>query len=58
MLSSDQTTEEWRQKEMDIPLARFGTAEDIADMAVFLTTNSSRFITGQGMHVNGGSVMP
>lgn len=58
MLSSDQMTEEWRQKEMDIPLARFGAPEDIADMAVFLTTNSSRFITGQGMNVNGGSVMP
>lgn len=58
MLSADQMTDEWRQKELDIPLARFGTVEEIADMAVFLTTDSSRFITGQGMHVNGGSVMP
>jgi 3-oxoacyl-[acyl-carrier protein] reductase len=58
MLSADQMTEEWRQKERDIPLSRFGAAEEIADMAVFLTSNSSQFITGQGMHVNGGSVMP
>lgn len=58
MLSADQMSDEWREKELDIPLSRFGTAEEIADMAVFLTTESSRFITGQGMHVKGGSVMP
>mgnify|MGYP006208903401 FL=1 len=43
---------------MDIPLGRFGHPEEIAEMAVFLTMNSSSFITGQGMSVNGGSVMP
>ena len=58
MLAADNMTEEWRERERDIPLARFGTPEEIADMAVFLTTHSSRFVTGQGMHVNGGSVMP
>ena len=58
MLSPGSMTAEWRARELDIPLARLGTAEEVADMAVFLTTRSSRFITGQGMHVNGGSVMP
>ena len=58
MLSAEHMTEEWRRKELEIPLSRFGTADEIADMAVFLTTDSSCFITGQGMHVNGGSVMP
>jgi 3-oxoacyl-[acyl-carrier protein] reductase len=46
------------RKKMDIPLGRFGHPEEIAEMAVFLTMNSSSFITGQGMSVNGGSVMP
>jgi 3-oxoacyl-[acyl-carrier protein] reductase len=58
MLSEEQMTPEWREKEMDIPLGRFGQPEEIAEMAIFLTTNSSRFTTGQGMSVNGGSVMP
>ena len=58
MLSAGKMTAEWRARELDIPLARLGAVEEIADMAVFLATQSSRFITGQGMHVNGGSVMP
>jgi 3-oxoacyl-[acyl-carrier protein] reductase len=58
MLSEEQMTLEWQEKKMDIPLGRFGHPEEIAEMAVFLTMNSSSFITGQGMSVNGGSVMP
>ncbi len=58
MLSAEHMTPEWREKELDIPLARFGQPEEVADMAVFLTTDASRYITGQGLGVNGGSVMP
>ena len=36
------------------PMKRVGTAEDIAGMATFLLTESSSWITGQIMHVDGG----
>lgn len=36
------------------PLKRIGTPEDIANMAEFLLTDKSSWITGQIMHVDGG----
>lgn len=36
------------------PLGRLGTAEDVADAAVFLASDLSRFITGQVIRVDGG----
>jgi len=48
----------WRERELDIPLHRFGKPDEVAAMAVFLAGPSARFITGQGFGVNGGSVMP
>jgi enoyl-[acyl-carrier protein] reductase III len=36
------------------PLGRLGTAEDVADAAVFLASDLSRFITGQVIKVDGG----
>lgn len=36
------------------PLGRLGTAEDVADAAVFLASDASRFITGQTIRVDGG----
>ena len=41
-----------KAKEWNIPLGRCGTPEDIADAAVFLTTNS--YMTGQEIVVDGG----
>lgn len=58
MLGANSMTAEWRAREMDIPLARFGQPEEVAQMAAFLIGRNSRFITGQGIGVNGGSVMP
>ena len=58
MLSTDTISPEWREKEMDIPLARFGTPEEVAAMAVFLAGPGAGFVTGQGFGINGGSVMP
>jgi NAD(P)-dependent dehydrogenase (short-subunit alcohol dehydrogenase family) len=37
-----------------IPLARFGTAEEIAESVYFLVSDSSRYITGQVLAVDGG----
>ena len=57
MLGTDQMSADWRRKELDIPLARFGQPEEIADAVTFLAGPQARFITGQGIGVNGGSVM-
>lgn len=40
-----------------IPLGRFGQAEDIADAALFLAGPSGRYVTGQVLAVDGGMVM-
>jgi 3-oxoacyl-[acyl-carrier protein] reductase len=40
-----------------IPMGRFGSAEDIADAALFLASSSARYVTGQVLTVDGGMVM-
>ena len=39
------------------PLGRIGTPEDVADLARFLLSEASRFMTGQTLVVSGGRVM-
>src|SRR5215510_11956897 len=38
------------------PLRRVGTAEDIADVALFLVSDASRFITGEEIAIDGGTI--
>jgi 3-oxoacyl-[acyl-carrier protein] reductase len=40
-----------------IPLGRFGTAEDIANVTLFLASDMSAYITGQVLSVDGGLYM-
>ena len=40
-----------------IPMGRFGAAEDIAEAALFLASASARYVTGQVLTVDGGMVM-
>lgn len=40
-----------------IPLGRLGTAEDIANVVIFLASDQSAYITGQVIGVNGGMYM-
>lgn len=40
-----------------IPLKRLGQVEDIANLAVFLASDKSNYITGQVIHVDGGMAM-
>ena len=37
-----------------IPLRRFGTAEDVARVAVFLASEGAAYVTGQSIDVDGG----
>jgi 3-oxoacyl-[acyl-carrier protein] reductase len=43
--------EGWKE---GIPMKRGGTPEEVADCAVFLGSDLSRYITGQVLQVNGG----
>jgi NAD(P)-dependent dehydrogenase (short-subunit alcohol dehydrogenase family) len=40
------------------PLRRLGMPEDVADVAVWLGTDEARFVTGQGLLVDGGFTIP
>ena len=58
MLKAENMSPEWLAKESDIPLRRIGQPDEISGLAVFLAGSGSTFMTGQGIGVNGGSVMP
>lgn len=38
----------------DVPLGRFGSAEELADVAVFLASPRASYVTGTAVHVDGG----
>jgi 3-oxoacyl-[acyl-carrier protein] reductase len=48
---SDAVREEWVSK---VPLARFGTPDDVAQAVCFLASDEASYITGQVLAVNGG----
>jgi 3-oxoacyl-[acyl-carrier protein] reductase len=58
MLDAANMSPEWRERELQIPLHRFGTPEEIAGLAVFLAGPGGAYFTGQGIGPNGGSIMP
>ena len=41
----------------NIPMAKMGKGEDIANAAIFLSSNLASYITGETIHVNGGMYM-
>lgn len=51
---SDELKESMKEQ---IPLGRFGEAEDIANAVSFLASDKAAYITGQTIHVNGGMHM-
>ncbi|GAA3225367.1 2,3-dihydro-2,3-dihydroxybenzoate dehydrogenase [Pseudonocardia petroleophila] len=40
-----------------IPMGRLTTPEDVADLAVVLASDATRFVTGQSWHVDGGQTL-
>ena len=51
------TEEELMARAATMPLGRMGRPEDIANVAVFLASEKSAFMTGQIVHANGGIFM-
>jgi len=47
----EEVVKEWRES---IPLKRGGTPDDVANLALFLASDMSSYITGQVIHVCGG----
>jgi 3-oxoacyl-[acyl-carrier protein] reductase len=37
-----------------IPLGRFGTPDEVAQVVVFLVSDASQYITGQVIQIDGG----
>jgi len=42
----------------EVPMGRVATPEEVADVALFLVSDLSRYVTGQCIGVNGGMFMP
>ena len=47
-----------RQMAASIPLRRLGSVADVANTALFLGSDEASYITGQGIVVDGGQVLP
>jgi len=41
----------------EIPMGTLGTPADVAGAVMFLVSDDARYVTGQGLHVNGGMYM-
>jgi 3-oxoacyl-[acyl-carrier protein] reductase len=46
-----------KQMQSSIPLGRFGSPEDVANLVCFLSSEWAGYITGQTFNVDGGMVM-
>ena len=54
MSKNEMQTEAGKLKIKNIPMNRLGTKEEIANIALFLASNESSYITGQTINANGG----
>jgi 3-oxoacyl-[acyl-carrier protein] reductase len=58
LIETDMTgalTDEYKQKALEqIPLGRYGSAEEVAKIAAFLLSDDARYITGQVIQADGG----
>ena len=45
---------EKEDRRVRIPMGRYGTAEEVADLITFLASDASSYITGQNIRIDGG----
>jgi 3-oxoacyl-[acyl-carrier protein] reductase len=57
MLASELTTPELFEKEIDIPMGRIATPDEIAASVVFLASDQASFYCGDVISPNGGALM-
>ena len=57
MLNDNYSEEDLEIVKEEIPMKRFGTTEEIANLVCFLASDKARYITGQVISPNGGSVI-
>jgi 3-oxoacyl-[acyl-carrier protein] reductase len=51
-------SEEGRRRLRDMPLGRFGRADEVAEAVIFLLSDASSLFLGQTLNPNGGGYMP
>jgi NAD(P)-dependent dehydrogenase (short-subunit alcohol dehydrogenase family) len=49
--------ERQRVRSAELPVRRLGDPDDVTGAALYLASDDSRYMTGQCLDVNGGSVM-
>lgn len=55
---TDELTPEIKENYLsNIPLKRFGTTDEVADLVNFLASDAANYITGQVLHIDGGLLM-
>lgn len=47
-----------KMSEVKVPLKRFGTPEEIANVGVFVSSSRASFISGACINVDGGQIIP
>jgi NAD(P)-dependent dehydrogenase (short-subunit alcohol dehydrogenase family) len=56
MVQTRSTPEEIARITAGVPFGRFGTAEEVADLVVFLASDRSAYITGAAVDIHGGEM--
>jgi 3alpha(or 20beta)-hydroxysteroid dehydrogenase len=51
------TAEQNRQRLLSVPMRRMGSAEEVADLVLFLVSDESRYITGAEVAIDGGATL-
>lgn len=54
ILKGGVTEEELKEDEQKYPLKRYGTPEDIANLAVYMLSDASSWMTGSNVRITGG----
>lgn len=56
ILKGGVTEEELKEDEQKYPLKRYGTPEDIANLAVYMLSDASSWMTGSNVRITGGAI--